>query len=141
MTFLPKSFNVLLVAACLAAASPAVFAQAFDAVRLFGAAPTEGRGTVGVAAIFAHQYQGSDERRTMALPLLDYRWPNGWFAGTSNGIGYDFSSNPYMNYGLRLTADLGRSESRSAARRAWVTLMPRPKSVASSTTPSAPIWC
>lgn len=115
MTFSPKSLKVALFAACLTAAAPAVFAQAFDAVRLFGAAPTEGRGTVGLAAIFGHEYQGSNERRTLVLPLLDYRWANGWFAGTSNGIGYDFSSNPYMNYGLRLTGDLGRKENRSAA--------------------------
>ena len=110
-----KSLKMALLAACLTSTAPAAFAQAFDAVRLFGAAPTEGRGTVGLAAIFGHEYQGSDERRTMAVPLLDYRWANGWFAGTSNGIGYDFSSNPYMNYGLRLTADLGRKENRSAA--------------------------
>lgn len=115
MNISPKFLKTALMAASLTGIAPAALAQAFDAVRLFGAAPTEGRGTVGLAALVGHQYQGSNERRTMALPLLDYRWANGWFAGTSNGIGYDFSSNPYMNYGLRLTADLGRSESRSAA--------------------------
>ncbi len=57
------------------------------------------------------------ERRTLALPLLDHPWANGWFAGTTNGIGYNFSGSQRLQYRLRLTADLGRKESRSSALR------------------------
>jgi outer membrane protein len=32
------------------------------------------------------------------------------FAGTTNGIGYNFSHSESMQYGLRITADLGRAE-------------------------------
>lgn len=32
------------------------------------------------------------------------------FAGTGNGIGYKFPSRPDMQYGLRVTLDLGRDE-------------------------------
>jgi len=95
------------------AISPSAYAQAFDAVRLYGAAPARDGGNVGLALINGRKYAGSDERRTMLLPGLDYVWSNGWFAGTANGVGYNFSSQPFMSYGLRLTADLGRSESRS----------------------------
>ena len=70
-------------------------------------------GTVGAVAIAGHQYMGSNERRTSALPLLDYRWANGWFVGTTNGVGYMFDSAPNMQYGVRLTGDFGRNESRS----------------------------
>jgi outer membrane scaffolding protein for murein synthesis (MipA/OmpV family) len=90
-------------------------AQAFDAVRLFGAAPGESGGTVGAALISGHAYAGSNERWNRIFPLLDYQWNNGWFAGTSNGLGIDLSSNPQNSYGVRVTADLGRKEDRSHA--------------------------
>jgi MipA family protein len=114
MTKLKKRFKWLLVGSCLAACGAAQ-AQAFDAVRLYGAPAGSGEGTVGAAVISGYRYSGSDERRTALFPAIDYRWANGWFAGTTNGIGYKFDSAPGMQYGVRLTADLGRSESRSAA--------------------------
>ena len=112
-----KPINVVkpLLATSLAALCGAVHAQAFDAVRLYGAPAGSGEGSVGAALILGHRYMGSDERRTALFPALDYRWANGWFAGTTNGIGYKFDSAPNLQYGLRLTADLGRSESRSLA--------------------------
>lgn len=98
-------------------ATPAAWAQAFDAVRLYGATATSDGGTVGAAVVAGRQFQGSGERRTLLLPLLDYQWKSGWFAGTANGLGYDFSRRPDMNYGVRVTADFGRKESRSPALR------------------------
>jgi outer membrane scaffolding protein for murein synthesis (MipA/OmpV family) len=103
-----------LLAASIATACGWAQAQAFDVVRMYGDPSGSGQGTVGVAAILGYQYMGSDERRTVVLPALEYRWPSGWFAGTTNGVGYKFASAPNMQYGLRLTADLGRSESRSS---------------------------
>ncbi len=107
--------SIVVVGATLAATS--VHAQAFDAVRLYGAAPGKDGGLVGGAVLAGTEYQGSDERRTSALPVLDYQWANGWFAGTTNGIGYNFSGSNHMQYGLRLTVDLGRKENRSSALR------------------------
>ena len=104
-----------MLAASIAAAAGAAQAQAFDAVRLYGAPTGSGEGTVGAALIGTRQYMGSSERRTLLLPVLDYRWSNGWFAGTTNGVGYKFDSAPNLQYGVRLTADLGRSQSRSVA--------------------------
>src|SRR5450631_1532480 len=102
-----------ILAISLAAASHWAQAQAFDAVRLFGTPTGDGEGSVGAAVIAGHQYMGSDERRTIVLPVLDYRWKNGWFAGTTNGVGYLFDSAPNVQYGVRLTVDLGRGEGRS----------------------------
>ena len=70
---------------------------------------------VGGGLAVGRRYMGSDERRTSVLPIFDYRWANGWFAGLSNGVGYNFSTERGLSYGLRLTADFGRKESRSAA--------------------------
>ena len=103
------------LAACLALSAPAVWAQAFDVVRLYGVESRADSGTIGAAVVAGRQYQGSDERRTLLLPELDYQWKSGWFAGTSNGVGYDFSNTPGMNYGVRATVDFGRKESRSSA--------------------------
>ncbi len=95
----------------------AASAQSFDAVRLEGEPEGQGSGRVGLAAIAGHKYLGSDERRYLLLPTIDYRWANGWFAGVGNGVGYRFSSDPRFQYGLRLTPDLGRKEHRSDALR------------------------
>lgn len=92
-------------------------AQAFDAVRLYGAAPDRSGGALGLAVVAGHEYLGSDERRTRAYPAIDYRWANSWFAGTTNGVGFNFSRQPGVQYGLRLTADFGRDESRSSVLR------------------------
>jgi len=101
----------------LTLAAPAAFAQAFDVVRLYGAAPGNDGGTTGAVLISGTQYAGSDERRTLVRPVLDYQWANGWFAGVSNGVGLNFSSSPQTDYGLRVTADFGRKASRSNALR------------------------
>ncbi|MCO4094524.1 MAG: MipA/OmpV family protein [Acidovorax sp.] len=61
--------------------------------------PDRNGGTVGLAVVAGHEYMGSDERRTRAYPAIDYRWANGWFAGTTNGIGYNFSRQPGVQYG------------------------------------------
>ena len=105
-------FRPLLAASIFAAASAAQ-SQAFDAVRMYGDPTGDGAGTAGVAAVLGYRYMGSDERRSSVLPALEYRWKNGWFVGTTNGVGYKFSSDPSLQYGVRLTADFGRSESRS----------------------------
>jgi MipA family protein len=102
-----------LLAVSIAAACGWAQAQAFDAVRLYGAPGGSGEGSVGAAVVAGYQYMGSDERRTLLFPVLDYRWSNGWFAGTTNGVGYKFDAAPDLQYGLRLTADFGRSQSRS----------------------------
>lgn len=101
----------------IALAAPSAFAQAFDAVRLFGAAPGQDAGRVGLAALAGPTYAGSENRRVRVLPGLDYQWANGWFAGFTNGVGYNFSDSPSVQFGLRLAADFGRKQRRDAALR------------------------
>ncbi|MBS1139770.1 MAG: MipA/OmpV family protein [Proteobacteria bacterium] len=117
----------LAVIVLLSLAAPNAFAQAFDAVRLTGGATDKDRGSAGLAVIAGMAYQGADERRTLVLPGLDYQWRNGWFAGTRNGIGYNFGQTRELQYGLRVTADFGRDESRSDALRGMGDIDPKPE--------------
>lgn len=109
--------KIMTLAVGFALAAPNAFAEAFDAVRLYAAAPGKDGGTVGVAVGAGYKYQGSDVRSALVIPVLDYQWANGWFAGVTNGIGYNFSDSPQLQYGLRLTADAGRKERRASALR------------------------
>jgi MipA family protein len=127
MTLPQKNLALAVTALCLAASAPDASAQAFDTVRLFGALPGQSGGNLAVAVISGHEYQGSDERRTLVFPGLDYQWANGWFAGTSNGVGYNFATSPDFKYGLRLTADFGRRERRSDALRGMGNIDARPE--------------
>ncbi len=58
---------------------------------------------------------GSDAPRASVLPALEYRWANGWFAGTNRGVGYNFSKEPTLQYGLGLGLDFGRKASATGA--------------------------
>ena len=49
------------------------------------------------------------------MPAVEYRWANGWFAGTNRGVGYSFSKDPTLQYGLGLGVDFGRKESATGA--------------------------
>jgi MipA family protein len=127
MLGITRFLKLAALAASACAFAPTVFAQAFDVVRLYGASRPGDVGTVGAAVIAGRNYQGSDERRTLLVPLLDYQWKSGWFAGTTNGLGYNFSRRPDMDYGIRLTADLGRKASRSSALRGLGDVDTRPE--------------
>lgn len=115
MSIAKNNFSRLAIAAALVTAGSASMAQTYEAVRLQAAAAGKDGGYVGAGVVGGMQYQGSDERRTAYLPTVEYQWANGWFAGAGNGIGYNFSKDPALQYGARLTLDIGREESRSSA--------------------------
>ncbi|MFY9513091.1 MAG: MipA/OmpV family protein, partial [Rubrivivax sp.] len=85
----------------------------YDNVRL-GSAVREG-GRAGGALVVGRAYKGSDESRVALVPVVEYRWANGFFAGVGSGVGYEFLREPGTTAGVRLTPDFGRRESRSAA--------------------------
>jgi outer membrane scaffolding protein for murein synthesis (MipA/OmpV family) len=106
-------------------AAPAFAQFEFDAVGEDGSTPNRLR--VGGALYNGPRYMGSDERRTVLLPVVNYRWGDGWFAGTGNGIGYEFSRQRGTRYGVRATFDPGRRESRSDALRGMGNIGARPE--------------
>jgi outer membrane scaffolding protein for murein synthesis (MipA/OmpV family) len=120
-------FRLFATLGALAWACGVAQAQSFDAVRLQGEPSGDGEGRAGLALIAGSKYLGSDERRYLLFPAVDYRWKNGWFAGVGNGIGYRFSSSPQFQYGLRLAADFGRKEHRSDALRGLGDIHARPE--------------
>jgi outer membrane scaffolding protein for murein synthesis (MipA/OmpV family) len=107
----------LLIPVLLCGVGSLACAQAFEAVRLAPLPPGQDGGRVGAFLIAGTAYRGSEERRNLLLPAVDYQWSNGFFAGVGNGLGYNASRSPELQYGPRLTVDLGREESRSEALR------------------------
>ena len=108
----PKIVSIMTVFALCGLQSHA-HAQMFSSVQLHAAPPGRDGGLTGIAVLTMPQYQGAKETRKLIVPVLDYQWANGWFAGASNGIGYNFSKDASIDFGARLTADIGRKESRS----------------------------
>lgn len=103
--------QLLLVAAltgipCLAAA------QGFDAALLPFKRPSDSYVTGGLLIDSKPRYLGASEAQVRALPVADWEHPSGWFAGTTIGIGYNFSSRQGLGYGLRVSPDWGRKERR-----------------------------
>jgi outer membrane scaffolding protein for murein synthesis (MipA/OmpV family) len=94
----------------LALAGQSASAQAFDAARIYGAIPDRDGGAIGLGVFGGQKYLGSKETRVMPVPVVDYLWSNGFFAGTGNGLGINFSKQQNISYGLRVTADFGRDE-------------------------------
>jgi MipA family protein len=109
-----KLLSPSLVAAMLTAAAFTASAQSDFYRRLTPPNVAQG-GVAGAALIAGREYQGSDESRARLLPSIDYQWSNGFFAGVTNGVGYNASTEPGLAYGVRLTADFGRKERSSAA--------------------------
>lgn len=100
-------------------------AQSFEAVRLQRTAPGQDLAVIGLVALSSPTYAGADGRRAVVLPLLDFQWASGWFAGVSNGFGINLSSDPQWQYGLRITADVGRKEKRAEALRGMGNIDPK----------------
>lgn len=103
---------------CLALPAMAA-AQAMDFVQLSPLQGASSQVTIGRGAASVPEFSGADEQRTMALPLLDARWANGWFASTCNGVGFNFWRDPRFDFGLRLSADFGRDSGRSPQLRGY----------------------
>jgi outer membrane protein len=70
---------------------------------------TDAHFTIGIGAAHVPRYEGADQYKTRALPLINYR--NGrFFAGALGGIGYDFSPVADLQFGPILSYRFGRNE-------------------------------
>lgn len=69
--------------------------------------------SLGSVALSTPKYTGSDERRMAVYPAFDAQWKNGAFFSAVSGLGYNFSKDPNLQYGLRMTVEAARDESRS----------------------------
>ncbi|MCH8618390.1 MipA/OmpV family protein [Undibacterium sp. TS12] len=100
----------LLAMACTASAQTSQFVQLIPQSYL----PKDVNFSLGAAALSLPKYTGSDERRLAAYPVFDTQWKNGAFFSAINGLGYNFSKNASIQYGLRMTLEAARDESRSS---------------------------
>jgi MipA family protein len=107
-------YLALLLASAMASTS--AFAQTSDLVNL---TPTpylakNANYSVGAAILSVPKYTGSDERRFVAYPNFNFQWKNGAFFGASSGLGYNFSKDPALQYGLRISMEGARDIDRSS---------------------------
>lgn len=72
-------------------------------------------GRVSLSVATKADYSDGVGPKATVMPGLEYQWANGWFAGTNRGVGYNFSNDPALQYGLGLGLDLGRKESATGA--------------------------
>lgn len=106
----------LLCALLLAAALPSVQAQTSEFVQTIPEfyLPKDINYSLGAVALSVPKYHGSDERRYALYPMFDVQWKSGAFFSSVNGLGYNFSKNAAMQYGLRMSLEAARDESRSS---------------------------
>lgn len=100
----------LLAAAFSAQAQTAEFVQLVPPPYL----PKDVNFSLGAVAMYLPKYTGSDEHRAALYPLFDAQWKNGAFFSAYNGLGYNFSKDPNRQYGMRMSLEAARDESRSA---------------------------
>jgi MipA family protein len=99
----------------------------FSTVSL-GDKPDEGvQVRLGGVGLVRPRYLGDDSYRTRVLPSFSAYSSQGWFASVSNGIGWNFGNGKTVDYGARLTFDLGRDESDSTRLRGMGDVKARPE--------------
>jgi outer membrane scaffolding protein for murein synthesis (MipA/OmpV family) len=113
------------IAIWIAAVAPFAYGQAFDAFGQAGLRQIEDRATLGFAISGGENYLGGGSGNATVSPIVEYRWASGWFAGTTNGVGYQFSSQPQVQYGVRLNLDRGRKEESAPALQGTGSIDPR----------------
>jgi len=107
-----KPMCAMLICACMV---PWVGAQTLE-----GADPIEPfharqGGALRMSVSTKPNTSGEDRRGLQISPSVEYHWDNGWMLGTDRGVAYNFSSDPALQYGLGLSADLGRHASDTGA--------------------------
>lgn len=105
--------KLLVLTACIFANS--AMAQTADFVQLVPSfhLPKDVNFAAGAIVLNVPKYSGADERRFALYPMFDAQWKSGAFLSVRNGLGYNFSKDPALSYGVRLSWHAARDESRS----------------------------
>lgn len=113
MTPLFTRASLTLAAALLTAAGTST---AQDGLMMGPPGATGFGGTLGLGVLSGPRYAGADSNRTRAVPLVQLRWGDGWFAGIE-GIGYRFGDAKPWTASLSVGMDRGRKENADPALR------------------------
>ncbi len=65
---------------------------------------------IGALGLHSPRYPGADESRWRVWPSFAAYSSTGWFVTVANGVGWNFGNGKTIDYGVRLTYDLGRDE-------------------------------
>ena len=95
--------------AALLAALGAGPAHAAGNLLLIEAPPAQASLMLGASVWVLPQYPGAKKTDAMLLPALDYQHPNGFFASTDLGVGWNLSPLKTVQAGVRLWPQFGRS--------------------------------
>jgi outer membrane protein len=104
-----KTIPYLALLAPLSLSIPAS-AQMIDGMQLAALQADKDRFAVGALAISEPRFPGNG-RHQFAFPLIDAQWRSGVFVSTLSGIGYRVDASPAVQWGVRMSADFGRSGS------------------------------
>jgi MipA family protein len=118
------AFHRLLLLAALLVASTVSHAQV-GVVSLGDKPDKDVEVRVGLVGLIKPSYLGSDETQGRVLPSFAAYSSSGWFVSVTNGIGWNFGNGKTIDYGLRLTYDLGRDENDSSRLRGMGDVKPR----------------
>ncbi len=66
---------------------------------------------LGMGLASLPEYADGSKQYLKAFPLVDLQWKSGVFFSTVSGFGYNFSSNPAWQYGVRLGAITNQEQS------------------------------
>jgi len=69
--------------------------------------------SLGAIALSMPTYTGASDRRVAVYPMFDLQTKSGIFFSAISGLGYNFSKDASVQYGLRLGMEGARDESRS----------------------------
>jgi len=100
----------LIVPLLLAAATTNVaLASELGTFYELGPRPQANRYAAGFAVLSGPRFDGSDARRTLAVPSLAAHLSNGFFAEPVNGVGFNFGTDRRLQWGVRAAVEMGRS--------------------------------
>ena len=114
MKITPKSLLVMVPVLCLASAAMAQSNTMAQSSRTGEESEVLAKGEGGTLSLSANamqDYADGDKARVSLMPGLEYRWANGVFASTERGLGYNFSKDAALQYGVGLGLDTGRKAS------------------------------
>lgn len=100
--------HLALISLAAACAAP-VLANELGTFYELGPRPQAHRYAAGFALLSVARYDGSDERRTLAVPALSAQLSNGFFAEPVNGVGFNLGTGRDLQWGVRATVETGRS--------------------------------
>jgi MipA family protein len=111
MNIATRQLRVRALSLCIAASSLCTVTHATELGDFYNLGPRPAQTAVrlGLVGFAGFENQGSDERKILLVPSALLHSSNGFFADPVNGVGYNFSEEKGVEYGVRVNIETGRS--------------------------------